>query len=565
MINPILAANVTDGYKLDHISQYVAGTEMVYSNMTPRDSKLARALREHFDGKVVWFGAQFAVKYMIAMWDTTFFKQPKHKVLKQYARRIHNYVGPDKGAKQIKAMGDLHDLGYLPLRIKALPEGSRVNMQIPALTVQSTHKDFYWLANYKETFLSCMIWPMCNAASLADQYFQTSKRWGEKTGANEMWLGIANHCFAARGHRGMEDAMISGMGQLLSSYGTDTLWAIDGLEEYYNADSDKELIGCSVNATEHATSTQRIAYYRDVLGYKEYGQAEVESVRNLLKEVYPTGILSYVSDSEDFWWFMEHGLRLLADDILARKEDALGLCKFVCRPDSSPKTPLEIILGDKLILKEGVSLNGYHWDDMKSKDLDYAKVGDQYFKRVLKDGVISSFESVDLKDVPAFVRGSLEILGEIFGFETNEKGFKVLNPKVGIIYGEAITLELQDRIYDIMAKDGWCVSNVLFGTGSWGFLENSSRDSYGFAIKGTHSVVDGKDVSMQKSPKTAKSLKKSAKGLLRVDLVDGEYVLKQECTAEEADGGCLEEIFMNGEMTKEISLAEVRKNLGNVG
>lgn len=516
MINPILAPNVTDGYKLDHISQYIKGTEMVYSNMTPRDNKLARVLREHFDGKVVWFGAQFAVKYMIAMWDSTFFSQPKAKVLKKYARRIKNYVGTDKGDAQIEAMSKLHDLGYLPLRIKTLPEGTRVNMQVPALTVQSTHKDFFWLANYKETFLSCMIWPLCNSASLSDQYFQTSKRWAAKTGASEIWLGVANHCFAARGHRGMEDAMMSGMGQLLSSYGTDTVWAIDGLEEYYNADSGKELIGCSVNATEHATATQRISYYRDVLGYKEYGQAEVESVRNFLTSAYPRGILSYVSDSEDYFWFIEKGLPLLKDDILDREEDVLGLCKFVVRPDSSPKTPLEVIVGDK-----------------------EARPGTAEFK------------------------GTLEILWEIFGGTINN-GYKVLNPKIGVIYGEAITLELQDKIYETMIENGWCVSNVLFGEGSWGFLENSSRDSYGFAIKGTHSIVDGKEISMQKSPKTAKSLKKSAKGLLRVDLVDGEYVLKQECTPEEAEGGELREIFLNGKMTYETSLAEVRKNLGNI-
>lgn len=501
--------HVTDGYKLGHSGQYVPKTEMVYATLTPRSHKLARYVQANFSGKMVYAGGQYAVKLLKEGWQHTFFDVPKEKAVKAYTRRLKNYLGPDHGDQQIELMGKLHDLGYLPLEIKSLPEGVRVNMQIPVMSVKSTHKDFYWLTNYVETFLSCTIWPICNAASISEQYYLTSKRWGEITGAPDMWLGIANHCFAARGHRGMEDAMISGFGHLLFSYGSDTLWSIDFAEEYYNADSDKELIACSVNATEHATATQRIAYYRQQ-GHQGL-DAEVESLRDLLTNVYPTGIISYVSDSEDYYGLLEYGLPVLRDVILSREEDSLGLCKFVVRPDSSPKTPLEVICGDP-----------------------------------------------DAPEGSAERKGSVQLLADTFGFSVNEKGFKVLHPKVGLIYGEAIDIDLQDKIYATLHEQGWCVSNVLFGVGSWGFLDRSSRDSWSMAIKGTHSIVAGKDVSMQKTPKTAANSKKSAKGLLRVELEGDSYVLYQEQSEREEKKGELEAIFYNGDVVNETSLAEIR-------
>lgn len=505
-MSKILQAHKVDGYKLDHISQYVKGTELVYSNMTPRSDRLARVVREHFNGKVVFFGIQYAIKKMINDWNETFFNKPKEEVIKKYSRRIKNYVGSAKGEKQIEAMSKLHDLGYLPLKVKALPEGSRVDMKIPVFVVQNTHPDFFWLTNYVETYLSCTIWPACNAASLSEQYWLTSKRFAEVTGAPDFWVSIANHCFAARGLRGEEDAMVSGAGHLLFSTGSDTLWSIDFFEEYYNANSDKEMIACSVSAFEHATATQRIEYFGN----------EVESVRDAIKNIYPTGILSYVSDSRDYYGFISEGLKELREDILSRTEDELGLVKFVVRPDSSPKTPLEVICGDE-------------------------------------ESPIGSPE----------YRGSLEILGEIFGTTLNDKGFKLLNSKIGIIYGEAITLDMQNNIYSKMVEKGWCVSNVLLGVGSWAYLEDSSRDSYSFAIKGSHSVVNGGELSMQKTPKTAATSKTSAKGLLRVEKEGDNFALYDQQSWEQESQGELQTVFENGKLLNETSLSEIRNRLWN--
>lgn len=497
-------AHVVDGYKLGHIDQYVKGTEYVMANMTPRDDRLANVIWEHFNGKVVYWGIQYAVEKMADEWYETFFSKPKEEIMTWYARRVKNYLGPDNGDKQIAAMSRLHDLGYLPLKIKSLPEGSRVDMKVPVFTVTNTDPDFFWLVNYMETYLSCTIWPLCNAASLSEQYYNTSIHYAELTGAPIEWLGIANHCFAGRGHRGQEDGMLSGAGHLLFSVGSDTLWAIDFFEQYYHADSDHEMIACSVNAFEHATATQRIAYFG----------SEVKAVEDALVNIYPKGIVSYVADSNDYYRFISEDLVTLKDLILSREADSLGLCKFVVRPDSSPKTPLEVICGD-----------------------DEAPLGS-----------------------PEYL-GSLEILGEIFGTTLNSKGYKVLNPKIGLIYGEAITLSMQNEIYSTMMKQGWCVSNILMGVGSWAFLENSSRDSYGFAIKGTNSIVNGEEVSMQKNPKTASSFKKSAKGLLRVEKEGESFVLYDEQTPQQEEGGLLKIVFENGYIPQETTLQEIRNRL----
>ena len=515
-----------DGYKLGHLDQYVKGTKYVSSNMTPRDDRLARVIRESFDGKMDYFGIQMLVIKLVSAWNESFFNRSKDSVMKAFKRRVKNYLGTPYGDNQIEAMGKLHDLGYLPLHIKTLPEGSRVNMKVPEFTVVNTHEDFQWLTNYCETYLSTNIWHTCNAASLSRQYASTSKKWGAITEAPDMWYGIANHCFAGRGHRGDEDGMQSGMGHLCYSVGSDTLWAIDGIEYYYGGDSDKELIACSVNAFEHATACQRIAYYRDILGFDSHPlAAETESIRDICENLYPKGIISYVSDSEDYYGVISKVALELKDVILGREVDEMGLCKFVFRPDSSPKTPFEVIMGDK-------------------------------------DAPINSPEHL----------GTLEVLWDIFGGTTkvaaNGKTYRMLNDKVGIIYGECITLELQDRVYAAMEAAGWCVSSVLFGTGSWGYLEGSSRDSFGKAIKGCHTKVDLGEaelthLSMQKNPKTASAFKKSAKGLLRVEEINSNFVLFDEQTPEQEEGGVLQTILLDGGLSNLITWSELKAKFMN--
>lgn len=506
----LFAANITDGYKLGHGSQYDEKTTRVVSNFTPRNFKYARVVEELFDNKMVYFGLQYPIKeYLIDQWNESFFFKPKEEVIRKYQRRINNYLGKGRGDIAVSQMSALHDLGYLPLEIKSLAEGSRVNAGIPVFTVKNTHPDFFWLTNYVETLLSATVWPMCNAASLSDQYYKLSKHFGELTGAHpDFWLPFANHNFSMRGMRGIEDATISGAAHLLFSLGTDTLPAIDFLEDYYCANSDAEPVGLSVNASEHATVTQAIALFG----------SEDAAFENFITNIYPTGICAYVADSNDYWDVIGRIARKFKNKILSRQPDQNGMPACVTfRPDSSPKTPLEIILGDP-----------------------EATPGSDAYK------------------------GSLQILWETFGGEyvtgSNGQLYRSIDGHVKLIYGEAISLEMAKDIYTAMEAEGWCVGNVLFGVGSWAFLEDSSRDTYGLAMKATLSTVDGVDVEQSKNPKTS-SFKKSAKGLLRVEKEGDNFVLYDQQTWEQEQQGELWPVFVDGKLVCETTLAEIRERL----
>lgn len=148
-IRPELAL---DFYKTDHARQYPEGTELVYANFTPRSFAHAKMSR-FFDNKVVMFGLQgFIQWFLVDTWNSNFFQQPRDVVVKRYQRRMDTALGP--GAVSADRIGELHDLGYLPVLIKALPEGSRVNLRVPLFTIVNTLPEFYWITNYLETVIS---------------------------------------------------------------------------------------------------------------------------------------------------------------------------------------------------------------------------------------------------------------------------------------------------------------------------------------------------------------------------------------------------------------------------
>ncbi|WP_423737544.1 nicotinate phosphoribosyltransferase [Chitinophaga caseinilytica] len=316
-IAPIL---LKDGYKVGHKFQYPEGTTLVYSNLTPRKSRDADIQ------EVVFFGMQyFMEEYLIRQFNEHFFRLPKAQVLEMYARRMDNYLGKDSIPYQ--HIADLHDLGYLPLEIKALPEGTLVPMRVPFFTIRNTKPEFFWLTNMLETLLSAILWKPSTSATTAFRYLKTFTRFARETVGEDMgfvpWQG---HDFSFRGMSGVEDALLSGAGHLLSFAGTDTIPAIDFLEQYYGADSTKELVGGSVPATEHSVMC---------MGTED---AEIETFERLITTVYPAGIVSIVSDTWDFWQVITDFLPRLKDKILARDG------KVVIRPDSGD--PVKIIAGD---------------------------------------------------------------------------------------------------------------------------------------------------------------------------------------------------------------------------
>lgn len=314
--NPFL---LTDFYKIGHPFQYPNGTTLVYSNLTPRKSRL--------DGvdEMVFFGLQYFIKeYLISYFNENFFEQPKEKVIADYKRRVQTSLGgalPTYGHIE-----RLHDLGYLPIEIKALPEGSSAKMKVPVLTIVNTLPEFYWLTNFVESLMSAILWQPCTSATIAKEYRKILNKFADETGMPKEFIQWQGHDFSFRGMSSLESAVLSGMGHLLYFTGTDTIPAIDALEHYYNADADKELIGGSVPATEHSVMCS---------GAKD---GELETFKRLITEIYPNGIVSIVSDTWDLWKVCTEYLSELKELILARDG------KVVIRPDSGD--PVDIICGN---------------------------------------------------------------------------------------------------------------------------------------------------------------------------------------------------------------------------
>ena len=316
MTNPLL---LTDGYKVDHRRQYPNKTTLVYSNWTPRKSRI-EGIEE-----VIFFGLQYFIKkYIIEDFETNFFSKPKDEVLKAYSRRINSYLG--ENSVGIDHIGDLHDLGYIPMVFKALPEGSSVPIKVPMFTMYNTLPEFFWLTNYFETLISTTVWLPCNSATIAYQYRQILDKYAAETSSIPEFVDWQGHDFSMRGMAALEAALISGAGHLLSFTGTDTIPAIDFLESYYNANSDEELIGGSVAATEHSVMSMGT------------NSAEQETFKRLITEVYPKGIVSVVSDTWDLWKVLSEYIPNLKNEILSRDG------KLVIRPDSGD--PVKIICGD---------------------------------------------------------------------------------------------------------------------------------------------------------------------------------------------------------------------------
>ncbi len=255
------AATLTDFYKTGHVAQYPKGTQYVYSNFTCRSDKWANVLSD-FDHKVVFFGLQGALQWLLRdLWNDTFFKRPKEEVVAKYKKRMDGSLGT--GAVSTDHIAALHDLGYLPVRIKALPEGSRVDIRVPLFTIINTHPDFYWVTNYLETQLSAVVWGPITSATIAFEYRRLLEKYAEETGGDKAFVPWQGHDFSMRGMFGLEASITSGAAHLLSFTGTDTIPAIDYLEEYYYG--TQTFIGGSVPATEHSVSSCNIIDIKESL------------------------------------------------------------------------------------------------------------------------------------------------------------------------------------------------------------------------------------------------------------------------------------------------------------
>ncbi len=479
----------TDAYKLDHRRQYPEGTTRVYSNYTNRKSRVQGM--DH----IVHFGLQ---AYLHQMMDgfAKFFAADVNQMCEDYHDRVTSILGPDAanaiGTEHIRA---LHELGYVPLEFKAVPEGTLVPIRIPSFTVENTVDGFFWLTNYLETALSNSVWGPSTSATIAHAYRCHLEKIALETGQFEA-VDFQLHDFSYRGMNSLASAQSSGAGHLLSFSGSDTLPAGDWIADYYGGPFDL----MSVAATEHSVMATGILSAVDDLGLTKE-QAEREVFRRLL-DLYPSGILSVVSDTFDLWKVLEMYLPTLKSEILSRDG------KLVIRPDSGD--PEKILCGNPA----------------------GRTVAEQ--------------------------RGVIDLLWEHFGGTVNDKGYRELDPHIGAIYGDSITLDRAKSITEHLKRMGFASTNVVFGVGSFTYQYNT-RDTFGSAMKATWALVNGRPVDVLKDPVTDDGTKRSATGRLAVlGGGDEQLYLVEKATPEAEAQSALQTVWRDGEFVKHQSFQEVR-------
>lgn len=532
-INPII---LTDAYKISHPGQYPDKTEYVYSNTTARASRFKEVT------KVVVFGLQYFIKkYLMEDFEHNFFNRPRGLVIQELQEFFDEYFGPGSVDAE-KRYGPLHDLGYLPLKIKALPEGTRCPIGVPYNTIINTHPDFGWLTNAIETLNQNTCWNPLVAATIADQYKKLLNKYADKTVGNRDHVKFQAHNFSMRGMSSLESSMTTDAGHLLSFVGSDTLPGNMFLKHYYNADPTEAMISCSVPATEHAVMCA---------GQQ---QDERKTIRRIIKDVHPNGIVSVVSDTWDLWKVLTEIAPSLREEIESRDG------KVVFRPDSGD--PVKILCGYKVVefpidkdtlVNDKLHSQSWWFKNMTDQDADCIKTSDGYY--VDLDGKVLTENQV---------KGAVKILDEHFGSTVNIKGFRELNPKVGLIYGDSITLERCEKICKELTDKGYATSNVVFGVGSYTYQYNT-RDTFYVACKATWVQIDGVGYNISKNPVTDSGKKRSACGLLRVDRYVGAHgsvlVLRDQVTPEEEAGGELVTVYEDGKLLVDETLEGIRKRL----
>ena len=489
-INPLF---LTDGYKLGHIDQYPSNTSMVYSNWTPRGSRILGI------NKVVVLGEQYLAKrYLIDSFNTNFFRKPKMEAVAVYKLYVDKYLGTDISVRHIEA---LHDLGYLPILMKSLPEGVSAPLRVPHFTISNTLPEFFWLTNYLETLMSNVLWQFSTSATIAKRFRDTLLHHIMETDKDNVWfVDWQGHDFSMRGMSGIDSAMYSGVGHAASFNGSDSFPVMAFLAKYYNAGIIDDLIIGSVAATEHSVMSA---------GSQE---GEIETFERLM-DIYPKGILSVVSDTWDLWKVLTEYLPRMKDRIMDRDG------KLVIRPDSGD--PVKIITGDD---DAPVGSNEYKGVVQLLWDVFGGTVNDQDF-RVLDSHIGAIYGDSITVDRATRIMERLAM-----------KGFAATNVVLGI----------GSFTYQYNTRD------------TFGFAMKATYAEYQNEDGSTSSQ------NLFKDPITDDGLKKSAKGLLQVIKNDeGEYELRDEVNWDEEMGGELRTIFCDGELMVDDTWIDIRERIAN--
>lgn len=490
--NPLLC---TDFYKTAHADQYPPILTKLVSYEIPRISRLKGI------DKVAQVGLQpFIKEYLIDAFNKYFFSRDIEEVIKEYVRILKPTIGTyGIGEKRLRA---LHELGYLPLQIRALPEGVRSNIHVPQIEISNTHPNFVWLVNSIETMLSCTIWHTQISAEVGYRYRQIVNKFADMTCDDDVVRSKLLGDFSMRGQESVESATKSSAAFCFSFLNTATIPAILWLEKNYFCNVSKDEIAYGALSTEHSVMCSNTAIDGD----------EETFIRKLLTEIYPDQSFSMVSDSYDYWNIVNNIVPKLKKEILEHNG-----C-FLIRGDSGD--PVEIVTETVFSLWDtfGGSINkkGY-------------KVLDPHVKAIYGDSI-----------TPSRCEEIYEIL--------EEKGFAINNVALGVGSFSMQCLE----------EEGVDWVPYLYSP--------YTRDTFGIAIKATYAEdQNGKPVMIYKNPKTDKgNFKKSHRGCCKVIKTGNEYSYIDGLTWEESQyDNELITVFKDGALTKCYHLSEVRNNLHN--
>lgn len=562
MVNSTFAPFAVDLYKPGHKNMYHNLSELIFSNMTPRSDKYFQERYFKQKGRVVVpgvavVGVERAIKFTVELWNE-FFYMKKERAIKKYKKMMERVLGP--GKVDIQAMSDLHDIGFLPVTIRSQDEGVISPIGVSVFTISNEgYPAFFWVTNYLETLLSCETWKCITAATTAFQYYQLGKYFANNTCDNDGHLTWQFHDFSMRGLSCLEDAAKTGVGHLAYFDGSDNTPAIQTVEDYYDGE-----YGGSVPATEHSVATTNINYkvykLREMIKEQSHGipidharfVAEVEFLREYINHIVKNGIRSYVADSYDYWRLIREAMELLKDEILAQDG------KLVLRPDTG--NPVKMVIGYKSFGKFATASEAYNEYYNSFDTAEVVKIGGVWhlIEENPDDGDFEFFASTLTDDE---VKGTIQALAEIFGTTVNSKGYKELPPQIGLIYGDSINMERAEQIFKGLEAKGFASNQIVFGIGSYTY-QMVTRDTLGFAVKATGTIIDGQSIMVSKDPKTDPG-KKSANGFLKVVRKNGVLIqIDNLQTIEETNSkdNTLKVVYSNGKFYRETSFEQVRYN-----
>ena len=566
-MNPFL---LTDFYKLTHILQYRPELRELTSYLTPRGSRLKGV------DKVVFFGlSSYVHSYVVENFRENFFTRNFEYCECEIREVLELGLGYtdemiDKTIGHFKA---LHDLGYLPVEINAVPEGTLVPMGVPCVEIKSTNPEFFWVGQALEASLSAAIWHPMVSATIAREYRKIARGAFSATVENGIDERTSMCDFSMRGQESNESAVNASVAWLTSMWNSSTVAARKRIKDVYGIskspvttftkqwkphytygvrDKMKNTIVRGLTSTEHSVMTSHACLD---------GGDEIPTFKYLF-DLYKNVSFAAVCDSYDFWNvltnilpnnFMEEindrgkrGVFIGVRHDSAEPVDAL--CGTVPVLDeksvmSFKEVPSNLIEGDTKLFRIIVrDLDAVHFRSSIRKNGIFDYKG-QVYQMMSVDGeyLFTAFDKVD-DEVGRYAiirplnrprtweeKGMVETMYEIFGGSVNSKGYKVLNPGIKAVYGDSITITRAKKIYERLAAKGFAANNVSLGVGSFSFqaLENEdgslspfTRDSFAIAVKTTHSkYVDEYGTVCErwvyKSPKNF-SQKKSQRGLCRI-------------------------------------------------